>query len=98
MEFEDEVLGKILFVTPNCPTYARVNETKLVARDVDGSHTGELEIPFETCFGMGEGSNEGATCSVNVDGNVMACLLLEFIENVRNLFDWFVVAYIVCQG
>lgn len=82
MEFEDEVLREILFVAPNCPTYACVDEAKFVARYVDGFDTGELEIPLEASFGMGEGSNEGTTCSVNVDRNVMPCLLFEFIEDV----------------
>lgn len=58
MEFEDKVLGQELFVSPDDPTDACVDESEFVARSVDRLHAWELEIPFESGFGVGEGRDE----------------------------------------
>ena len=45
VQLEDEVLGQVGFVTPDDPANTSVDETELVAGDVDRLHTGKLEIP-----------------------------------------------------
>lgn len=48
VQLEDEVPGKVGFVTPNDPTDAGVDKPELVAGCVDGFDAGELEVPGVT--------------------------------------------------
>jgi hypothetical protein len=47
VEFKNEILGQVSFVTPDNPTDANICEPKFVAAGVDGYDAGKFEVPFE---------------------------------------------------
>lgn len=80
VDVEDEFLGEELGVTPDDPADARVDESVLVARDVDADDVGKAEIPFQ--FGDDEGRDETAGRGVDVDGGVKAALVEEVVDGL----------------
>lgn len=92
MQLENQVLRQIALVPPDNPANTSVDKTKLMTASVDGFDSRKLEIPPLTGFGVREWGNEASRCSINVDGNVIASLLLIGIQDIVDLFYWFIVA------
>lgn len=78
VDVEDELLGEELGVAPDDPADSGVDETVLVAGDVDADDVGEAEVPFE--FGDDEGGDKTSGCGVDVDGGVEAALVEEVVD------------------
>src|ERR1700744_1166513 len=87
---ENQFFGQELDVAPDDPAYASVDEPKFVATDVDGTHTRQAEVPLFTSAGICEGGNESAGSSVDVNRHIMASLLLEGVQDVRDGFHRFI--------
>jgi hypothetical protein len=69
------MLGEHGFVAPDDPPDAGVDEAEFVAGGVDGLDAWELEVPFEAGSSVCERGDEAATCTVDVDWDIMACFL-----------------------
>jgi hypothetical protein len=63
-----------------------------MAGGVDGFNSGKLKVPLESSLCVGEWGNECAARTIDMDGDIVARLLLEFVEDVRDLFYWLIVS------
>ena len=84
IDVEDEFLGQVLGGAPDYPSDTRVDQSVLMARDVDRDDFLKAEIPFK--IGHHERSNEASTGGVDVDRTVN--ILLD--EKVIDCLDIFV--------
>ncbi len=82
---EDEVLGQGVGVAPDGPADARVHQTVLVPRRVDGLHARQPEVPQEV--GVDERRDEGARGAVHVHRHVDAGPLLVGVQRLADLLD-----------
>jgi hypothetical protein len=88
VHFKDKLGGHGVVVTPQGPTYARIDEPVLVARSVDGLHPIQAEIPDE--LGFEKRRDESAGGGVDVYGHVQAALLRQPVQGRRDLGHRFV--------
>lgn len=79
------MFGQVALVSPDDPANTSVHKTELVAAGVDGFDARKLEVPLFAGLGVREWSNEASGRSIDVNGNVVAGLLLKGIQNVVNL-------------
>jgi hypothetical protein len=99
VDVEDEFFGEVFRASPNDPAYAWVDEAVsvlvlemerverggdvLVARNVDGNHLLESEIPFEVRDH--ERSNESTRSSINMNNRINLLLNQQIIDSLRIL-------------
>ena len=79
---EDEIFGKVFFTAPDCPADAGVDETVLVAANVDAPHERKAEVPLQ--LWVYERRDETAARRVHMDGCVPAAPPREFTFLVSN--------------
>lgn len=76
-------LWKEFWVAPDNPSNTRIDQTILVARNVDGNDLFKSEVPDQ--IWINERSHEATRCSVNVNRAVNATLNEQVIDGLRVL-------------
>lgn len=68
VQVEDKLLGQVLLLAEDYPSYTWKHETVLVARHVDASHARHTEVPLD--IRVYEWRDESSGGRINVDINV----------------------------
>ena len=91
---ENQVLGKLRLVSPDDPAHTSIDKPEFVARGIDGLNTRQFKVPlWASDLRVCKRCDEATRCGIDVDWNVDTRLLLIFVENFGDLFDWLIMTW-----
>jgi hypothetical protein len=90
IELEAKLLGQPGLVTPDQPAHTQWGETELVARSIDGCHSGQVKVPMQ--IGPHERRNEPAGRCVHVDRDIKSCSRGKIVKRCSKLCNGLVMA------